>query len=264
MEQDTKQSVTVRLVANSGVLVTWGAFRILVDAIYGKNRYFSPPQKEIQKAVFGLSSVYQNVDVLLVTHRHTDHFDAAYVDEYAQNNSVMGVYVPTASGDSGSFLEDQRPLPKAAARGVLHEICPESKVQERIFLGVDCAATFLRTRHLDGDSYSAIHHYSILLEIGGCRILFAADADRNDENRQQFAALGHLDAVFVTPLFFSDLHSQRFLAETCPGQTVLYHIPFAQDDVSGLRSLADRELSRNHGFPLSVLMEPGDKIPIPE
>lgn len=262
-EQFPAQSVDIQLIANSGVLVTWGPYRVLVDGIYGKNRFFSPPQKEMQKAVFGMESVYRNVDAVLVTHRHTDHFDAAYVDKYAANNAVKGIYVPQASGDPASFLEDLRPLPKAAAKGVLREVRLAGEETLSVSLGEGCRAVFLRTRHLDGKSYSSILHCSLFFEAGGRRILFAADADYCPENQRTFAAWGQLDAVFVTPLFLSMPQGRRLLEEIHPGQVVLYHIPFAPDDVSGLRPLAARELSQSQPFPLTAMMEPGDRLALP-
>ena len=73
-------TVSIQLVANSGVLVQYRGLRFLIDGIYGNNPYFTPPRKEIQKAVFGMNSPFRDVEFLLFTHRHTDHFDAAYTD----------------------------------------------------------------------------------------------------------------------------------------------------------------------------------------
>ena len=86
----------VQLVANSGILVETGTLRILIDGIYGENRYFTPPLKEVRKAVFGMNSRYRGLDCLLFTHRHVDHFCAPYADEYAKNNRLWGLYVPRA------------------------------------------------------------------------------------------------------------------------------------------------------------------------
>ena len=258
-----QKEIAIHLVANSGVLVTWGPYRFLVDGIYGKNRFFSPPQKEIQKAVFGMASFYRDVDAVLVTHRHTDHFDAAYVDEYAANNAVRGIYVPRASQDPDSFLEDRRPLPKAGAKGVLQEVSPAEGEDVSVSLGEGCRAVFLPTRHLDWKSYRAVLHCSLLLEMGGKRILLAADADHCAENQEIFRTWGPLDAVLVTPLFLSVSQGRRILEEMQPGQVVLYHIPFASDDVSKLRDLVSRQLMQTHAFPLTALMEPEDRILLP-
>ena len=171
----------IQLAANSGVLVSFGGRRVLVDGIYGKNRFFSPPLKEVQRAVFGMDSPYRDVDFLLFTHRHTDHFDAAYTDEYARNNRVRGIYVPRAGADPASFLEDRRPLPKAAEQGVLHELSPEKEQALSIPLWDDCAATYVPTRHLDVQTYAAVRHSVVLLSIGRVRLLFVADADWSPE-----------------------------------------------------------------------------------
>ena len=255
-----KPDVTIQLIANSGVLVIWGSRRFLVDGIYGKNRFFSPPQKEMQKAVFGMESVYRDVDVVFVTHRHTDHFDAAYVDEYAANNAVRGIYVPRAGQDPHSFLEDRRPLPKAETRGILQEVSAAEGERITIPLGGSCKAVFLPTRHLDWRSYRAVLHCSLLLELGGRRILLAADADHCAENQRAFMTEEPLDVVLVTPLFLSVPQGRRILEEMRPGQVVLYHIPFAPDDVSKLRDLVNRELMQSYAFPLTAFMESGDQI----
>ena len=257
-------AVSLEWVANSGVLVRWGALRLLVDGIYGENRYFSPPRREIQKAVFGMESAYRDVDALLFTHRHTDHFDAAHTDAYAENNAVRGIYVPRAGEDPDSYLEDRRPLPKAAARGVLRDFHLEMGERYDASLGPDCTASFLRCRHPDGATYRAVEHCALLLEVGGRRILFAADADKCAENGQLFTSLGRLDAVLITPLFFSFPSGRRILEAMGPEHVVIYHLPLAPDDVSGLRPLAEREL-REHGGPaLSALMEPGDGLVLPD
>ena len=91
------EQVNIRFLANSGVYVQYRDCRFLVDGIYGKNRFFTPPLKEVQKAVFGMNSPYRDVDYVLHTHRHTDHFNAGYVDEYAVNNAVKRIFVPQGS-----------------------------------------------------------------------------------------------------------------------------------------------------------------------
>lgn len=250
----------IQLAANSGVLVSFGGRRVLVDGIYGKNRFFSPPLKEVQRAVFGMDSPYRDVDFLLFTHRHTDHFDAAYTDEYARNNRVRGIYVPQAGADPASFLEDRRPLPKAAEQGVLHELSPEKEQALSIPLWDDCAATYVPTRHLDVQTYAAVRHCAVLLSIGRVRLLFAADADWSPENRERFLALGPLTAVFITPLFLLDPDGRCLLEQIMPEQVVLYHLPFQRDDVTGLRAVAEKELARSNPFRLTALMEPGQML----
>ena len=257
----TAGPVTVRLIANSGVYIRWGEKQILLDAIYGENQYFSPPQKEIKKAVFGLTSRYRNVEHVLFTHRHTDHFHAPFVDEYAVYNAVKGIYVPVASPDPNSYLEDRRPLPKAAGRGVLREVVLREGETVEYTLAPDCTATFLRCRHLDGDTYDAVSHCAVLLTFEQKRLLFAADADYCRENSELFRTLGALNAVFVTPLLYAVSNGRNLLEKLGTEQVVLYHIPYEEDDSTGLRPLARRLAAENTGPALmTALMEPEQEL----
>lgn len=259
------EPVTLRLAANSGVLVEGGGLRLLVDGVYGENRYFTPPLKEVRKAVFGMDSLYRSLDYLLFTHRHVDHFSAVYADEYARNNeSLRGLAVPAPGEDPASFLEDRAPLPKALARGVLREVAPPEGGRCVLDLEEGCRVTYLRCGHLDGRTYGTVLHCAILLELGRHRILFAGDADASLENRALLADLGPLDAVLVTPLFYLHPEGRRILA-ALGGVTVIDHLPFAEDDVTGLRPLAERVL-RDYGRPGRdlALMEPGQTLLLDE
>jgi len=254
--------VAIQLLANSGVYIQGCGLRFLVDGIYGKNRFFSPPLKEVQKAVFGMNSPYRNVNYLLHTHRHTDHFCAAYVNEYASNNTVDGIFVPRSSPDPDSFLEDRGALPKAALLGCLREISVGPGEVCRIPLKNGCEAAYVRCRHLDGNSYASVLHCGLLLTLGPQRFLFAADADSTEENLRAFQALGPLTAVFVTPLFFLHPAGRHMLEVLRPERVVLYHLPLAEDDVTKLRPLAQRELA-DYGdmpFQLEALTEPNQTL----
>ena len=249
-------TVSIQLVANSGVLVQYRGLRFLIDGIYGNNPYFTPPRKEIQKAVFGMNSPFRDVEFLLFTHRHTDHFSAVYADEYAANNRLRGLFVPRAGENPDSYLEDRRPLPKAAAKGVLHEIHLQGEERLCIPLADGCSATYICSRHLDWRTYAAVEHCAVSLTLGGKQFLFAADADGSQENREALCALGNLTAMFVTPLFFAHPDGRHLLEAVRPETTVLYHIPFAEDDVTSLRPMTERELQGTNSFQLKALTEP--------
>lgn len=259
----TAETVSVRLIANAGVQVRWGGHRILLDGIYGQNRYFSPPQRSVQKAVFGMESPYRNVEYLLFTHRHVDHFDAPHADEYAQNNAALrGVLVPAASPDEKSPLEDRRSLPKAAARGVLQQVSLQEGESQTYPLWPGCESVYLRCRHLDSGTYRSISHCAILLRCGQTRLLFAADADFSRENEELFHALCPLDVVFVTPLFYAAPNGRNMLERLNAARAVLYHIPFAQDDITHLQELTRSLLEENRSAlpPATALLEPDQEL----
>lgn len=252
--------ITLKLIANSGVFLTYEHQTFLLDAIYGKNRFFSPPQKEIQKAVFGMESCYRHVSYLLSSHRHIDHFSAAYTDAYTTNNKVERIFVPQPTRSSNSALEDQGLLPNASGKNLLEEI--SLKMGECICYDLDggCSVSYLRCHHLDEQSYSLIIHCAVLVSLGNCRLLFCADADFSEENAVLFQTLRPLTAIFVTPLFFAHPAGRHLLESLHPEQAVLYHLPFEPDDSTGLRPMAVR-LLKEHGeaspYSLLALTDPG-------
>lgn len=232
----------------------------MVDGIFGKTPYFTPPLKEVQLAVFGMNSPLRNVDYIFHTHRHTDHFHAGYVDAYAANNTVKGVFVPRSSKQPDSYLEDLAPLIKAA--GKLREPAGIPGVPERWQLEENCTVTYWPCTHLDAKSYPAVIHCGVLLELHGCRLLFAADADPGPENGQWLRELGALDAVFLTPLFLIHPCGRQIIQNAAPARTVIYHLPLEEDDTTGLRPMAQRELAEfGEILPgLTALLSPGQTL----
>lgn len=253
--------LSLSFIANSGVLIDGSSVRILVDGIYGKNPHFTLPRKNIQKAVFGMNSVYRNIDYLLFTHRHTDHFDAAYTDEYVKNNSVKGVYVPEASNVMDSYLEDQRQLKTCRACGILNEFIPEVTKAVRFELERDIVISYYRTEHLDGKSYPVINA-GILLEMSGKRIFFAADSDYGKHNKDILAELGKLDCILVTPLFLVHPAGRDIIERISPGRVVIYHLPDETDDSSGLIELSSKVMNYEYCCPISAFTAEGQILEI--
>lgn len=239
-----KLPIEIHFLANSGVCICSENARFLVDAIYSENAYFTQPLKEIQKAVFGMGSPYQHADYVLHTHRHIDHFHAAWVDEYALNNRVKQLFVPQSSKILDGRFEDPFPLRKAAEKGVLQEVSLSLGQWETWQLENNYRVSYGRCPHLDASSYLGIMHCAVLLEVGMNRFLFAADADCSQETAELFTQAGALKAIFVTPLFFLRPEGREMLRQMKPENVILYHIPFAEDDITGLRVLVQRQLQQ--------------------
>ena len=64
--------------------------------------------------------------------------------------------------------------------------------------------------------------------------------------------------MFVTPLFLVDPAGRHLLEELRPARTVLYHIPFAEDDVTQLRGMVRRQLAADPT--LTALTEPDQRL----
>jgi ribonuclease BN (tRNA processing enzyme) len=175
--------ISVQLIANSGLWLEFANQHFLIDGIYGATPYFSPPQKEMQKAVFGMESCYRNADKIFFTHRHVDHFSSKYLNEYLKNNQVESVFVPAISNNPDPF-EDRGQVFGTGAAERLHEIKLDYGETQTYSLGLKCSAQFIRTKHLDAQNYSEICHCMLHLTLGEVSMLFAADSLDAEENFQ--------------------------------------------------------------------------------
>ena len=96
-------------------------------------------------------------------------------------------------------------------------------------------------KHLD-EKYHAVPHFCYMIRCGQKRLFFTSDADYRLET---FSFLGDapLRAVFVNPLFFSDLQRRRFFRGSLPTETVVvYHLPFPPEDEKTLGRMFSRSL----------------------
>jgi len=84
----------VTFIDNDGFLITVEDKKILIDALFDThNPNSSPPQEVLQKAVNG-EPPFDQIDVVIATHSHSDHFSADLVREYLRNNQ-KAVFVST-------------------------------------------------------------------------------------------------------------------------------------------------------------------------
>jgi L-ascorbate metabolism protein UlaG (beta-lactamase superfamily) len=89
----------VTFVGNSGFLVIVGNKKVLIDAFFeGFPPEYTLPAS-IQDLLVNAKSPFDNVDLILATHNHADHFDAAMVRQHMQNNP-KAIFISTTQAVS--------------------------------------------------------------------------------------------------------------------------------------------------------------------
>ncbi len=268
---DQTKRLQLKSVGNCGVLITPEedpeTESVLVDGIFGETPYFSPLPKEVKKACFGMGDAYRDIGHLIFTHRHQDHFHAGFLKSYVRKNRVQTVIVPPAGTDPTSYLEDRGSVKDVAAVCRLEEPVPEMGKCESFSLAESSGqesltADYICCRHLDSKTYLAVRHCAVLLTYGGRKLLFLADADTSEDNKALFTDIHEPDAVFVTPLFYLDPRGRHILSAMSPKRTFLYHIPFPEDDVTGLKALAVKLLKEHTEDETLQIFEAGNIISI--
>ena len=82
-----QSALTVTYLANEGVLLSSGAQKVLIDALFVKYETGYPvPAESTQAALARSRAPFDAVDLVLVTHRHGDHFHPLPMSEHLRSN----------------------------------------------------------------------------------------------------------------------------------------------------------------------------------
>jgi L-ascorbate metabolism protein UlaG (beta-lactamase superfamily) len=99
MDKAAYSDVRVTFVGNAGFLITVGDKKVLIDAMF---EGFPPGYEQplmIQSLLLNAEPPFDNVDLILATHDHADHFSAEMVRQHMQNNS-NAVFISTTQATS--------------------------------------------------------------------------------------------------------------------------------------------------------------------
>jgi len=190
----------VTLIGNEGFLIEAGPARILIDAFYG-------PIPGLASAAALSAHSIAKADLILVTHAHWDHFQAAEVADVANRTGA------TVVGPAAVINELRHQVPAEA----LVKLEPPSArkgfaASERVELKAATITAF-RTFH-------ALGHNSYLVETPGFRAFH--DGDNEDTRRLDAAAIGRLDALLIGPWLGSGW--VEFIEKLAPARWFLMHL----------------------------------------
>jgi L-ascorbate metabolism protein UlaG (beta-lactamase superfamily) len=211
-------SPEVRYVANSGILVTISGRRFLIDAPIrdGIPPYATSSAGE-REALERARPPYDNVDVILITHWHEDHFSAEAVAAYL-SNSVRTILV-----SSPEVIERVRQAaPSAVASRLRAELPPPGGVSQVML--IDVPVHVLRLRHNPTRRLPEQHLGFLIGESKA--VLHVGDADPSAENFARLKTLPPVDLAFLPFWYVSDDETRRMVAESIrPRRIIAMHIP---------------------------------------
>lgn len=230
------------LTANSGILVEAEERRFFVDALHHEGDYpFSKVPTQLLQRMNKGDNHFRNVDYIVFSHDHPDHYSPDVVLDYLKFNSVRRLILPRETKDSREerlrqyLQEKQVPLWRLnLQRGEKRTY----RLEKDIFL------TAVGIRHMS-DLFSHLDCCLLVLSIGKRHIVFLSDCD--DGNELDYAFLRELPvtSAFVNPFFFNSTQGRRIITEFIqPKQLFLYHIPFAGEDRSAMRGLVKQAIRK--------------------
>lgn len=239
--------------ANAAVLLTWQGKKLLIDGLYHfDGKPFSNLTAETVEKLWAGLPPYDNIDYLLFTHGHPDHFSPELTADYLKQHRVKGALLPPPQGGEQARLRavlSARDIPCVTVpTGGRLTLRPEPDIRVEV----------IPTRHLD-PKYWEVPHFVLLVTLGDVRLLFTGDMDYT---RETLTALPPLRAAFVNPLMFGALANGKFFHGRLQTETLcVHHVPFAADDCFRMRHQSERDAARwVGGAELILLTEPEQRV----
>ena len=193
-------SVEITGIGNEGFKIVANNTIIYIDS------FFSPALWVGSAACIAPSDV-KNADLILVTHRHPDHFEEIGVADVVSRTNAKVVGPASVCGKLRTSL----------AKGVIVEMEPalrKSGNAASVTVELPMARiTAFRTFH-------SPDHNSYLVEMPGFR--FFHDGDNEDASRIDVAELGKIDALFIAP--WQGAHWVEFIEAVKPSRWFLMHL----------------------------------------
>jgi L-ascorbate metabolism protein UlaG (beta-lactamase superfamily) len=164
-------AVDATLVANAGVLLAAGEQKVLIDALFQAYDDYPIAPAATQLALTRARAPFDGVDLVLVTHRHGDHFHPAPVAAHLRAN--RGATLVTSQQVIDSLRAGANFSPVHGGQVLSRTMTPGSRRRETIN-GI--TVELLGIPH-GGDRHRHVEHLGFIVHIGGRRVLHVGDTD---------------------------------------------------------------------------------------
>lgn len=220
-------AVEIMYIANEGVLISSGGKQVLIDGLHREYQrayaFLPPPHREkIETA----KAPFDAIDLVLVSHRHLDHFHPESIGLHLQHNpkAVLVSSQQVVDEVEKNFKNFQAIAPRVTAATPPWK----EKVAMKV-AGIDFE--ILGLRHGTG-RHATIQNLGHIIKLGGKKLLHVGDADTAVENFDNFNLDQEgIDIAFIPVWFLLDSEGQTIVREHIkPKHIIAVHISPADND----------------------------------
>ncbi|HYC52178.1 MAG TPA: MBL fold metallo-hydrolase [Gemmatimonadaceae bacterium] len=228
-----RPTVKITNLANAGVMISAGADKVLVDALFRRYRSYAVPDEQTQVQVALAQPPYSAVDAILITHHHGDHFAPEPIASHLRFSPATMVMSSPQVIDSLRASMNLRNF--NSARLIARRIEP-GKSQYTVINGVTIYV--YRVPH-GGVEHRAVEHLAFIVQMAGLRVLHLGDAEISE---QTIAPLGlhkaGIDVALVPYWALLSDESRRVIAQYIqPTRVIAIHVDAG---LSAGRSIASK------------------------
>jgi len=219
MDDDSQgqEEVTITYLQNDGVLISDGTYKVLIDAIFNPLSGWINLDPAENSKLTNAQPPYDDVDLVLITHNHGDHYNISTVNTHMNNNPNGKVIAPPqvmVNFSGPQFLN----------------ISPAFGESESLIVnGIELEV--LHIRHFDafGIDFSDVENFGYLINIGNFKILHLGDVFMSVENLQNFGlAEKGIDVVLIptfhTPAHLMNSHRDALISQVQPANIIALHL----------------------------------------
>ena len=214
-------TVEITYIANEGVLISSGGKQVLIDGLHREYErdYASLPPAEREK-IETAKPPFDKIDLILVSHRHLDHFHPESVGLHLQHNpNTQLVTSQQVVDEVEKNFKDYHAI-KARMTGAT----PPWK--ERVAMKVSgIEFEILRLSHGTG-RHATIQNLGHIVKLGGKKLLHVGDADTAVENFERFNLdEEQIDVAFLPFWFLIGAEGQTIVRDHIkPKHIIAVHI----------------------------------------
>jgi L-ascorbate metabolism protein UlaG (beta-lactamase superfamily) len=224
--------VRVTYVGNAGFLITVGERKILID----------PLPEEAKDALMNARPPFNDVNLILITHNHGDHFNAPMIRQLLKN--VPGARLISTAQITGQLAEfGNRIITLAATK--------EKRAQTDID-GIQVQAIYLSHGTPPAGREESVN-FGYLITANAIRLFHTGDIDLSlVDMTDPLSPGGRIDLAFIAHFFFSpDPQEQKWVKEWVNGRFAIpIHLKFTQPAYN-----ADQIKLIKANYPDAVLFE---------
>ena len=214
MDKTVYNDVRVSYVGNSGFLITVGDKKILIDAMFeGFPEYELP--SAVQSLLVNAEPPFDQVDLILASHDHADHFSAEMVRQHMQNNP-NAVFISTTQAASQLADLGERIIALDPAVGT--PVYTETN-------GIQVEAIYL-SHGTPTNGQPEIYNNAYVVTINGIKVFHTGDIDGLQGVRQYNLEDQKIDLAFIPHFYLRNAASLSILQESVGAKFVFpihYH-----------------------------------------
>jgi L-ascorbate metabolism protein UlaG (beta-lactamase superfamily) len=217
----SQQGVSITFLANEGVMLSSNGKRVLIDALF--QRYgpeYAVPADSTQAALARARPPFDAIDLILVTHRHGDHFHPAPVAAHLQASPRATLL--TSQQVIDSLRAGAAPNAIAASRVMARTTAPGTRRRETVN-GI--TVELLGLPH-GGRRHRHVEHLGYVVEIGGRRVLHVGDTDTSEDAFRPFRLdTARIDVALLPQWMVTSDEGRRVIERWIrPKQVVAFHV----------------------------------------